>query len=76
MSDDRRRSRETTYRRHEDAGRIPVNRVVDENVVDLPPLYTDVPRDETTLASGPSGEEGESRSPASYEALTRSPGGA
>jgi len=33
-----------TFRRHEDAGRVPVTRH-EEEVVDLPPLYTDVPRD-------------------------------
>ena len=32
-----------TYRRHEDAGRLPMTR--GEEIVDLPPLYTDVPRD-------------------------------
>ena len=41
-----RRSMETgpTFRRHEDAGRLPVTRR-EEEIVDLPPLYTDVPRD-------------------------------
>ena len=33
-----------TFRRHEDAGRVPVTRR-EEEIVDLPPLYTDVPRD-------------------------------
>ena len=43
--DDRRsRAAGPTYRRHEDAGRVPVRRDREE-IVDLPPLYTDVPRD-------------------------------
>jgi hypothetical protein len=43
--------RRTTFRRHEDAGRV--------DVVDLPPLYTDVPRDGAMrLEGGPGDAEG------------------
>lgn len=50
-----------TYRRHEDAGRVPVNRPQEEDVVDLPPLYTDVPRDgDVELGNGGPTAEAES----------------
>lgn len=44
--EERSRNRGTgpTFRRHEDAGRVPVRRR-EEEIVDLPPLYTDIPRD-------------------------------
>jgi len=49
-----RRSADTgpTYRRHEDAGRLPVTRR-EEEFVDLPPLYTDVPRDGPDFSQRP-----------------------
>lgn len=65
--DDRERERERerrrrdplagpTFRRHEDAGRIPDMRGREEEVVDLPPLYTDVPRDGPEPEYTPPGE--------------------
>jgi len=42
--------REPRFRRHEDAGPVP-------EIVDLPPLYTDVPRDRAVMSGGPPLEE-------------------
>lgn len=61
LSDDRSRRRPEsgpTFRRHADAGRVPMNRPHEEDVVDLPPLYTDVPRDgDVELGNGGSPAE-------------------
>jgi hypothetical protein len=69
-----------TFRRHEDAGRVPVTRprIQEEEIVDLPPLYTDVPRDgpEHLLAGNPEDVSATSSGAASPSSSLGTPGAA
>lgn len=69
-----------TFRRHEDAGRVPVTRprIQEEEIVDLPPLYTDVPRDgpEHLMAGNPEDVSATSSGAASPSSSLGTPGAA